>query len=977
MKVLSAVVLALLCSFVTAQYYGSCSSSGQYTITTQTGELGCVSYGNQITRSWLIQLTDTSQRVMLTFDSFDTEANYDYVKIYDGSSSSASLLGSYAGTTIPPVLRSSGSTMYISFRSDQYVTGNGFHANFQAFQTAAGVEPCTTSFTSTRSLSGSTGSFGCDGYGNLVSDSWHITASVGERIVLNFPVFGTEPNYDFVTVYDGGSTSAQQVAHYSGNSPPPPVTASGNELYITFSSDYSLTGIGFTGSWTSLATAVDPCYSNSTNRIIVDPSGFIGCPYGYGNNVQSSWLIHPVGDVVIQLDFLSLDTQINHDTVSVYDGNSTSSHLIGTYSGTTTPARIVSSDSSLLIVFHTDSSVVQGGFTLTYRSYNQILSGGCARSGSYELTAETDTLGCDGYGNGATITWLITSSSPTDTVNLQFVSFNTESGHDVVSIYDGQSTSSPSLGSYSGTSIPGPVSSTGTHLFVQFVSDSNGVTGTGFSAVYNSVPQQTTTHDCMSSYNFHVTDLQGEIGCSGYGNSVSMSWFIDVPQGYIIYLTFDAFYTEANHDVLTVYDGTSNAGTVLGTFSGAQTPQPLTSNSNGLYLTFISDSSVTRLGFAAEYSTIFTGAGSCTSSTSHTLSAASDTFGCAGYSNSVTITWAITTVSNSRIAMEFTSFQTEYNYDFVKIYDGTSSSSPLLASYSGFSLPAPVQSTSNHLYVKFTADTSLNYDGFNANYNTITTTSIGACTTSTSSTLTSDSGQFGCSGYGNNIDSSWLITAASDQRITLTFTSFDTELYYDYIKVYDGNNNHASVLGSFSGNTLPAPLTSSGSNLYVTFHSDSSVSSGYAGFSAGYTTFGSFQGSACSASAHNSLTTSTGDFGCDGYSNNVDITWSISSFASIYLYFPRFDTESNFDFVSVYDGTSSSATRLGRWSGTHAGTATSSGTNLFVEFTSDSSVTRTGFTGAYSTVANGNNFVIAPVAEISAEEAEAELEESQ
>jgi len=467
----------------------------------------------------------------------------------------------------------------------------------------------------------------------------------------------------------------------------------------------------------------------------------------------------------------------------------------------------------------------------------------------------------------------------------------------------------------------------------------------------------------MSSYNFHLTDQTGEIGCSGYGNSVTMTWLIEVPQGYIIMLTFDAFYTEANHDVLTIYDGSTGSGTVLGTYSGVTTPQPLTSNSNYLYLTFITDSSVTRLGFAAQYTSIFTGsgAGACTSSASHTLTAVSDSFGCSGYGNGLSITWAITTVSGSRIALEFTAFQTEYNYDIVKIYDGTSTSAPLLASYSGFSLPAPLQSSSNHLYVKFTSDSSLSYDGFSANYNTVSLPSIGACTASTSSTLTGADGQFGCDGYGNNIDSSWLITADGDQRITLTFTSFDTELYYDYVKIFDGNNNHGTVLGSFSGTTIPGAVTSTANNLYVTFHSDSSVSSGFTGFQAAYTTYGSFQGSSCTASAHNSLTTSTGEFGCNGYGNNVDISWSISSFGNIYLYFPRFDTETNFDFVSVYDGTSASAQRLGRYSGTHAGSVTSSGTNMFVEFISDGSVSRTGFTGEYSTL-----IVNAEVAELPA-----------
>lgn len=45
------------------------------------------------------------QYVLLTFQNFDTECGFDYLKIYDGSSKQR-LLGSFSGNTIPQSLTS-------------------------------------------------------------------------------------------------------------------------------------------------------------------------------------------------------------------------------------------------------------------------------------------------------------------------------------------------------------------------------------------------------------------------------------------------------------------------------------------------------------------------------------------------------------------------------------------------------------------------------------------------------------------------------------------------------------------------------------------------------------------------------------------------------------------------------------------------------------------------------------------------------
>ena len=84
--------------------------------------------------------------------------------------------------------------------------------------------------------------------------------------------------------------------------------------------------------------------------------------------------------------------------------------------------------------------------------------------------------------------------------------------------------------------------------------------------------------------------------------------------------------------------------------------------------------------------------------------------------------------------------------------------------------------------------------------------------------------------YSDNMDCRWSLT--SNAVIELLFYDFTTESSADYVSVYDGDSTSAPLLGQFSGSSLPAPITSSSTKLYVRFVSDGSVV--YRGFTARY-----------------------------------------------------------------------------------------------------------------------------------------------
>ena len=72
--------------------------------------------------------------------------------------------------------------------------------------------------------------------------------------------------------------------------------------------------------------------------------------------------------------------------------------------------------------------------------------------------------------------------------------------------------------------------------------------------------------------------------------------------------------------------------------------------------------------------------------------------------------------SNAVIELLFYFFTTQSSADYVSVYDGDSTSAPLIGQFSGSSLPAPITSSSTKLYVRFTSDNFLEYGGFSARY---------------------------------------------------------------------------------------------------------------------------------------------------------------------------------------------------------------------------------------------------------------------
>jgi hypothetical protein len=203
--------------------------------------------------------------------------------------------------------------------------------------------------------------------------------------------------------------------------------------------------------------------------------------------------------------------------------------------------------------------------------------------------------------------------------------------------------------------------------------------------------------------------------------------------------------------------------------------------------------------------------------------------------------------------------------------------------------------------------------------------------------------------YQGNANCSWLINVDdSVKTVTLDFDRFELNAS-DFVKVYNGINASAPLLGSFSGTALPSSVTSTGPQMFITFTSASGSTAN--GFSATYST-----SLANFCSINSTLTATEGTFG-DGsdrfqYRNGQMCRWSITppGAKTITLSFNDFHTESDKDFVKVFD-LANTTTPLAIISGDYStppADVTSPSSGMMVLFTSNSTVRGQGWNVTYS-----------------------------
>ena len=170
------------------------------------------------------------------------------------------------------------------------------------------------------------------------------------------------------------------------------------------------------------------------------------------------------------------------------------------------------------------------------------------------------------------------------------------------------------------------------------------------------------------------------------------------------------------------------------------------------------------------------------------------------------------TDSVSNITLTFVQFNTDSN-DYLRVYDGETTSSELLGEFSGDEIPDVITSTGNKLLITFSSTETGN--GFRIEYYTTIPDycELHQYFTEASGTINDGSGTFY---YNNSTTCIYTIEYPSALRYSLEFTSFSTELDNDMVKIYDNDG----LAGEFSGDELPEILELETNKIIVTWNTN-------------------------------------------------------------------------------------------------------------------------------------------------------------
>ncbi|XP_014469873.1 PREDICTED: bone morphogenetic protein 1-like [Dinoponera quadriceps] len=655
------------------------------------------------------------------------------------------------------------------------------------------------------------------------------------------------------------------------------------------------------------------CYK--CGRTLQENSGSFGSP-NHPNNSPSidgercEWRITATHGERIVLNITSLDIFksdfCRSDYLEIRDGYWHKSNVLGRFCGSGKMKEPVVSTGSRMLVTYVTSSRQNGhrGFTANYEA---VCGGDVELDGVGHLESPNYP---EEYQSSKECVWRL--SVPRDyQVALKFQSFEIENHdncvYDYVEVRDGHNEDSALIGVYCGYKVPPDIKSTGNQLFVKFVSDGS-VQKAGFSATFMKefdeckLTDHGCEHDCINTlggyecsckvgFELHSDGKHCEDACGGFfddsnGTITSPSfpesypgnkncvWEIIAPPQYRITLNFTHFDLEGNnmYQEECEYDSVevvSKLGEDVyrkhGIFCGARLPPLITSEGNFMRITFTSDNSVQKSGFAAVF---FTDMDECANNNGGCQHECKNTIGsyqCSCHNGFTlhenghdckeggckyeitapmgTITspnypdyypgrkdcvWHFTTRPGHRIKLIFRVFEMEPHqecaYDHIAIYDGDSPDSITLGRFCGTKEPHPILATANQMYMVFKSDASVQRKGFLATHSTACGGHLMA--TDRAKHLYSHP-KYGYHNYDHRTDCDWAIEAPLGKNVHLTFISFhleyESECGYDFVEVFSGLDASSPPYGRYCGNSNTTDFMSMNEALLIRFRTDDTI----------------------------------------------------------------------------------------------------------------------------------------------------------
>ncbi|CAG5929191.1 unnamed protein product [Menidia menidia] len=234
----------------------------------------------------------------------------------------------------------------------------------------------------------------------------------------------------------------------------------------------------------------------------------------------------------------------------------------------------------------------------------------------------------------------------------------------------------------------------------------------------------------------HLVTDSGIVASEGfpsyYKPNSKCIWYITVPEGHVVMLSFRLFDMEADptcrYDYLDVYNGHSRLVQKLGRFCGTFRPGALISTSNTMMLEMVSDDATGGRGFLASFNAgkphmeedQFCGG----RLTKPDGSVKTPNWPNSNYPAGISCSWHISVEPSNVIELKFDKMDLEPDtycrYDYVALFNGgETDDSRRIGKFCGDRPPGTIVTNGNELLVQFVSDLSVTSDGFMAHYSSV------------------------------------------------------------------------------------------------------------------------------------------------------------------------------------------------------------------------------------------------------------------
>ncbi|XP_076655704.1 cubilin [Halictus rubicundus] len=773
---------------------------------------------------WTIQAPQGSvvQLSFLSFEIFKAYRCSSYVKIYENYlRSDMELLGTFCGTKKPPILTSESNTMSIVWHIDTHpfaAPGNNEFVASYVFMEASKV--CGGHYVKTNGVIKSPNH--PRQYPPGRECVWLIEAPNRHRVVLNVQSFELEPHrnciFDYLEIRNGGYETSPLIGKFCGTEIPSQFISQANLLYLKFVSDPSRQNNGFSIEWDSTTTGCGGNMNAATGDII---SPNYPQPYSHGD---CNWKITVATGNLIRLVIVDLDLEQHEkcrfDYIEIYEDNDPNNRQ--RFCSNAYPKVIQGKSNTMNVRFRSDYTNFGRGFHLKYETLCQnTVHGFYGVIESPNFPEKTE-----GYTN---CTWVIEAPLG-NKVNLTLSHFELEpfpelepSCHNYLDIKEGMDNSpNTELAKLCNTSAMHhqTISSTQNQVFVHYTASSL-------------APVRFRLEWLLNGCGGHLAKPFGSFTSPNYPTSYPLhfdcEWLIEVDYTMSIELTIHDIKLEkvkgCHFDSLQLYSGGGGGGTdalMLANICYSEKPLVYSSFGNKMFVKFHSDSSYSVRGFNASYKSVPILCGGRYTADSGNIYSTNYP---QNYPPKQNCEWLLQVPLNYRVKLTFAEFDLEVSTncsdDHVKIYDGPTRDSPLLATLCRNELPGPFVSTGNEMLVVMRSDGIVSAKGFKATYET----ACGARLT------VKDVGYLTPTWTHPDIDEpdncTWTLIAENpEDHVTLSFTHMELGMMYgyaendcgaSYIEAHEGPTMDGPSLGKWCNNVTPLPVTSSGNAITVHF----------------------------------------------------------------------------------------------------------------------------------------------------------------